>query len=436
MQSTSTNKEMSSKFMVSAPGKVILCGEHASVYNKPAIAAAIAPRSYLLVAPSEDPRAIVLDFRDIGLNHAWDMDALPWDHDALLPANRSSYVNTLDTSLLQAILPHASTVSNNLPEAQRKIHIRSAAAFLYLFMSLGLRDGPGSVYTLRSFVPVGAGLGSSASVCVCWSAALLLQNGTVARPDAGLDTMCAKGHVEAISNWAFLGERCIHGDPSGVDNAVSAGGDAVLFQRNTPEPPRITPILSLPKLPMLLIDTKQERSTEDQIKKVRANLCEGTERYLDDIEELTNSVLELISSGGFVGPDKIHAVRSLGDLMSQNHRLLALLGASHPRLERIIKLVDGAGIGWTKLTGAGGGGCTITLLNPDVTDETKQRLERQLNAEGYKLYKTSLGSKGVGFRDCSMVEGDPIGDMTEEFTADLEFKGIARGLKDWMFWRT
>ncbi|KAJ8608773.1 hypothetical protein MRB53_039458 [Persea americana] len=53
--------------------------------------------------------------------------------------------------------------------------------------------------------------------------------------------------------------------------------------------------------------------------------------------------------------------------MSVNHGLLTSLGVSHPRLERLRYLVDQAGVGWTKLTGAGGGGCAITLLKPEST---------------------------------------------------------------------
>lgn len=61
---------MAPTFMVSAPGKVIVFGEHAAVFGKPAVAAAISLRSYLLVTPHfKSQRTVTLNFRDIGLDH-------------------------------------------------------------------------------------------------------------------------------------------------------------------------------------------------------------------------------------------------------------------------------------------------------------------------------------------------------------------------------
>lgn len=71
---------MAPTFMVSAPGKVIVFGEHAVVHGKAAMAAAISLRSYLLVTTlSKSQRTITLNFRDLGLSHTWDIDTLPWD---------------------------------------------------------------------------------------------------------------------------------------------------------------------------------------------------------------------------------------------------------------------------------------------------------------------------------------------------------------------
>jgi mevalonate kinase len=444
---------MAPPFMVSAPGKVIVFGEHAAVYGKPAIAAAISLRSYLLVTTlSKSQRIVTLNFRDIGLSHTWKIDTLPWRifHQPTKKRFHYSLVDSLDSELPGAILPHADAVSKDLPEEQRKIHVSSATAFLYLFLSLGSPESPGFIYTLRSTIPIGAGLGSSASVYVCLSTALLLQIRTLAGPHPDQLPAEAEVQIERINRWAFVGELCIHGDPSGVDNAVSAGGKAVVFQRTDSGPSSVTPLPTFPKLRLLLVDTQQPRSTATQVEnvsKLRQNIPVMTEIILDGIGQLTTSALELISSADFNGPGVPAALEHLGTLIRMNHGFLVSLGVSHPRLERIRELVDYADIGWTKLTGAGGGGCAITLFRPDVKVETIKELERKFTVEGFQKYETVLGGEGVGvlwpavFRNGADGEGGEEIDQ-EKFESAVGVGGIEQlvgvGVQEtrtgWKFW--
>ena len=348
-------------------------------------------------------------------------------------------------------MPHAEAVSKHLPEKQRKIHIRSATAFLYLFLSLGSPKSPGFIYTLRSTIPIGAGLGSSASVCVCLSAALLLQIHALAGPHPDQPLEEAEIQIERINRWAFVGELCIHGDPSGIDNVVSAGGKAVIFQRNPSGPPSVTPLTKFPKLPLLLVDTRQPRSTAAQVAKVktlRTNYPEMTETILDGIGKLTASALELISSADFDGSGTSDALEHLGTFIGMNHGFLVSLGVSHPRLERIRELVDYANIGWTKLTGAGGGGCAITLFRPDVKDKTIKELEQKFATEGFQTYETILGADGVGvlwpavFRSGTDTKAGKEIDQEMFENADgvqgvdqLVGVGVQENREGWKFWR-
>ncbi|KAI1935360.1 Mevalonate kinase [Ophidiomyces ophidiicola] len=168
-------------FIVSAPAKVIVFGEHGAVYGKSAIAAAISLRSYLHVQTLPASEHIVaLDFREIDLYYTWSIDTLPWLHpDSRL---RKCHGSSLDGTLLAAIEPLVEAVSPDLPQKERKIHQGSARVFLYLFLSLGSPESRGAVYTLRSTIPVGAGLGSSASVSICISTALLIQANALEGP--------------------------------------------------------------------------------------------------------------------------------------------------------------------------------------------------------------------------------------------------------------
>lgn len=393
---------MNPAFMTSAPGKVIVYGEHAVVHGKAAMAAAISLRSYLLVTTlSKSQRTISLRFPDIGLSHTWDIDALPWSTFSH-PSKKKMYydlVTTLDPDLVKAMQPHLSDVSPKATAENKKIHQAAASAFLYLFLSLGNQSFPGSVYALRSTLPIGAGLGSSASISVCLSAALLLQIRTLAGPHPDQPSEEAELQIERINRWAFVSEMCIHGNPSGVDNTVSSGGKAVLFKRvDYTKAPEVTPLRNFPELPLLLVNTKQARSTATEVAKVGAlkEFLPGiTEAILNTIDAVTMSAYRLITSPKFNKQDS-RIAETLGKLINVNHGQLVSLGVSHPRLERIRELVDVVGLGWTKLTGAGGGGSTITLLKPDVSPTALRELAEQLDAEDFEKFDTTLGGDGVG----------------------------------------
>lgn len=101
--------------------------------------------------------------------------------------------------------------------------------------------------------PIGAGLGSSASFSTCLATSLLLAHQRISTPafpvpNRPIDS--EQGHVgythlshqgrraipqltaEEVNRWAFIAEKVLHGNPSGVDNAAAVFGGAIAFTRD------------------------------------------------------------------------------------------------------------------------------------------------------------------------------------------------------------
>lgn len=234
---------------------------------------------------------------------------------------------------------------------------------------------------------------------MCLSAALLLQLRTLSGPHPDQPPDEARLQIERINRWAFVLEMCIHGNPSGVDNTVATQGKAVVFQRTDySKPPSVRPLWDFPELPLLLVDTQQAKSTAHEVAKV-AKIRETHPKLigtiLDAMDKVTAAASNVIQDPDFDNEEE-ESLKKLGELMTINHGLLVSLGVSHPRLERVRELVDHEGLGWTKLTGAGGGGCSITLLRPDTPKEKLAKLEKQLEDENFVKFETTLGGDGVG----------------------------------------
>ena len=389
----------------------------------------------MLVTKNEDPNDdnIYLEFPDIQLSHKWKKSDLPWDlvtHEQ----GRPPASEELNAELVNGLNPLLTTISSPL-------HYAAAYCFLYLFVSLchDAVEG-GLTFTVRSTLPIGAGLGSSASISVCLVSGFAYIGGHVKNAKMGKTDKVVKDSDEClfIDAWSYMGEKCIHGNPSGIDNAVATHGGAVMFQRMANSMPSVrTSMRNLPSINLLLTNTKTPRRTADLVSNVA--------RLVNDFPKTSGSILESLEAIAreaynlMVRPflDQESKAR-LMELIRINHGLLVSLGVSHPNLERIKLYCDELQIGETKLTGAGGGGCAITLLKDDYDDESYEKLLEKFKKNGFETFKTTLGGKGVG------LLADPDEDILKymtvrsfidfEDTNEIENSVGCESVDSWRYW--
>lgn len=423
-------------FFVSAPGKVILFGEHSAVYGKPAIAAALSLRCYLLVTPNPNSDDIILEFPDIGLVHKWSAASLPWDEIEAVTKNegRPKATDELIPELLDA-LADALDIADPL-------HYTACRCFLYLYASLCSRQTAGCHFCIRSTLPIGAGLGSLAATAVCLLAALSILGGHVSAPLlAANDRHAHKDSSDAtfIDAWSLMGEKCFHGNPSGIDNAVATHGGAVMYQRMTgPGNPSVrTSVRNFAALPLLLTNTRVPRRTAELVGGVAqlgAKYAPVTEAVLQAMDHVARHAYDLM-----VRPECDRA--ALSDLVKINHGLLVSLGVSHPSLEQVRIIADRHSLGATKLTGAGGGGCAITLLTDGLDPSNLVLAQRDFADAGFETFDATLGGKGVGMLKLGDVDtlAQEVVFSSEKLASyasreEIEQNIGASELPGWRFW--
>lgn len=329
----SYTKSMSSTdFVVSAPGRICLFGEHQDYLGLPVIAAAINRRIRAEVRSLSDGNLLKLDMPDINEQMVID------------PSQEQRYAHSRD-------------------------YLRAGVNVLR-------REGAvfprGADIRITSNIPMQAGVSSSSALVIMWLR-LLCQ---IADPPLHPDP-------ETLARWGHRTEVLEFHEPGGMMDHFCAALGGVLYIDTIP--PYHATRLPVQLSGLVLADSKQPKATVEVLASRRQDVTEGIALLkekmphfdlhttpLEEAEEalkhlpernarrvranlinrdITRRALQLLQTDGW-------SPQSLGDLLLAHHaQLRDGLEVSTPKIEKMLEAALRAGALGGKVNGSGGGGC-------------------------------------------------------------------------------
>jgi mevalonate kinase len=235
---------------------------------------------------------------------------------------------------------------------------------------------------INSEVPIGGGLGSSSAFCVSLIAAFYY-------------SLNKKIDKKFICEKSIEAEKIMNRDTSGADCSICTFGGLGTFNKLTGFKKFQ---LNTHDIPFLIIDTGITHDTFEMInlvKKIKENNIELFSNMCQEYERIFNSSIKFL---------KDNDLEKLGILMDENHSILRKLCISNSTIEKIVKICQSGGTFGTKITGSGGGGCILSLINKKEPAHVYRLLKRldelQLNyffvnpdEDGLKIEKTCKFTK-------------------------------------------
>jgi mevalonate kinase len=222
----------------SAPGKIILFGEHAVVYNRPALAVPV------------DQVQVEVEVSDSSVPGVW-ISAPIIDLQAEL-------------STLPADHPIGSVI-------------------LKAFQHFGISPLPNTTLTIDSTIPVAAGLGSGAAVSVAVIRAL---SAFLSHPLSN----------QKINELVFEVEKLHHGTPSGIDNTVITYNMPVYYIKGKP----IETFKAGKPFTIVIGDTGIPAPTKESVGDVRRLWLRDTNRFeeiFNEVAQISTMARHFVESG-------------------------------------------------------------------------------------------------------------------------------------------
>lgn len=331
------------KFFIRVPLKVTLFGEHAVVHGKPAIASTL-PIHVSIEAMDIDGDRLIITFNNV---------LLPIESLALDRKNTKIIEVKTNEETIKKFINYITTALDICEDEVRP----------------GKRKG--FLIDLKSPVPTGVGLGTSAAVSV----------GTIMLCLASyLSTTDVEKNLVAKLSWAT--EQRVQGAASPMDTYTITFGGIRYIDPSTPK----AEFIESPIKMNFIIGYTQKRFTTGMLVRV-------VKERLRKLQSMTH-IIDAI--GGVVEEAKNYILRgdveSVGMLMNINHGLLDALGVVTQEHHVIVNMLREAGALGAKTSGAGGGGAFIALARDEKHAEILKSVVKTLGAT---VVATSLGFSGV-----------------------------------------
>ncbi len=298
------------KSIASAPGKVILFGEHFVLYGGKAILCSINKR---IVATSQ-----FVDKKKVIIRSALGSAELDIQSISKLNFGNTKFMKPFFYIAERALDEHG--------------------------------ENKGIEIVLKSEVPAGIGLGSSSAVCVAVVASV---NG-----------LFKKLSKQEVAKRAIEAERIIFKETSGADTFVSTFGGLMTYGIND----GFHEISTNNDLDLVVANSSQAHSTREIVRQVRT-FREKNVEFFDQLCKQENDIIKEASYSL-----KKNDLNALGLLMSKNQDLLQQIKVSTKQIDLLIKEARKTSYG-AKITGAGGGGCIISLVDESNLAATVDNLK-------------------------------------------------------------
>lgn len=307
------------KICAAAPGKIILAGEHFVVWGATALAAAIDKR---VTAATELA-----------------------DEDEIISENYGTRSKITD-GIGKGLYPITKAIYATKQHVSSKKQVR---------------------VTIRSDIPPSSGLGSSSAVAVA----------TVASVAKALGTDLSKREIFGL---AMESERIVHGNPSGIDVAVSVYGGILLYKKG--EPPKE---LKVEECDAVVGLSGLSRRTAKMISRV-AEVRETSPNFFNALVA-SSSHLSMLASKSMEKGD----YDDLASVMTFHNSTLSWLGLSIPTTDEMIEICLENGALAAKITGGGGGGAIISIPKQGKA----QDIVRTLKSKGFDAFSVKLPQQGL-----------------------------------------